>query len=291
MIIIYYHGADFDGKASGAVVYNALKGDSEPVQLKAIDYGTYDFQEEYEKWTDEVSEVYLVDFSFQGNMDKAHKKLGDKLIFIDHHKTAIEEIEGMDIKGVREVGKAACRLCWDYFHPNDEEPEAIKLIGMYDVWDLTEKVEKFQLGVSLFDLAPDSATWNSLFKSSPDLISDICIKGETIGKYLSIENAQFAKRYGFEVKIDGYNAICLNQGKGSKPFDSIFDPEKHDLRLSFCKMQKEGQWRVSFYSDETGPDVSELAKSRGGGGHRGASGCEVTTSQLNEILKEQSDEV
>jgi oligoribonuclease NrnB/cAMP/cGMP phosphodiesterase (DHH superfamily) len=282
MNIIYYHNADFDGKASGAVVYNALKGNVS-IYLRGIDYGTYDFDEEIQRWTEEDT-VYLVDFSFQGNMEKAHKILGDRLIFIDHHKTAIEEIEGLDIKGLREVGKAACRLCWSYFYPDTPEPEAVKLIGMYDVWDLNEKVEDFQLGVGLLDLDPDSANWKTLFKSDETLIENICEKGKVIGKYLSIKNEEFAKKNGFEIDIEGYRAVCLNSSHGSKPFDSIFDSEEHDIMLAFSKTKEPNIWKVSFYSEDNGPDVSEIAKNLGGGGHRNASGCEIKTSKLMGIL-------
>lgn len=282
MNIIYYHNADFDGKASGAIAYNALKTTGSNY-LRGIDYNSFDFNEEYEKWQEDDI-VYLLDFSFQGNMEKAFKKLGDRLIFIDHHKTSIEEIEGLDVKGIRQIGKAACRLCWSYFYPNIPEPEAITLIGRYDVWDLNEKVEDFQLGIGLLYLDPESPNWKTLFKSDETLIENICEKGKTIKKYLSIKNEDFAQKNSFEINIDGYRAICLNLRSGSKPFDSIFDSNRHDIMLSFIKMKDDNIWNLSFYSKDNGPDVSELAKKYGGGGHKNASGCEIKTSKLIEIL-------
>lgn len=284
MNIIYFHNADNDGKTSGAIVYNALG--EENCVLKGIDYGMYDFEKEYKSWTDEDI-VYLVDFSFQkeGEMEKAYLKLKDRFIFIDHHKTAIEQIKDLPIKGLRRIGISACRLCWEYFYPDIEEPEAVKLIGMFDVWELNKKVETFQLGVSMLDLNPKSQNWKTLFKSDKDFINKICNDGEIIQKYLNINNKNKADKYSFEITIEGYKAICINDIKsGSKVFDSVFDSDKHDIMLSFGKMSKYGMWSISFYSVEGGPDVSKLAKTFGGGGHKNASGCEVSTEKLKTIL-------
>jgi oligoribonuclease NrnB/cAMP/cGMP phosphodiesterase (DHH superfamily) len=284
MNIIYYHNADNDGKTSGAIVYNALG--RENCLLKGLDYGMYDFEKEYKSWKkDDI--VYLVDFSFQknGEMEKAFLKLRDRFIFIDHHKTAIEQIKGLPIKGLRRIGISACRLCWEYFYPNDEEPEVVKLIGMYDVWDLNKKVETFQLGVSMLDLSPDSENWKVLFKSDKEFIKKICDDGEVIQKYLNIDSKNKVKKFAFEHKIENYNAICMNAVKsGSKIFDSVFDEKKHDIMVTFGKMSKYGMWNISFYSKDNGPDVSELAKSFGGGGHKNAAGCEVSTEKLKIIF-------
>lgn len=285
MNYIYYHGADNDGKSSGAVVYRAIKNDG-PNKLVPIDYGLYNFEDEYEKWND-GDKVYLVDFSFEkDNMARTLEKLGKNFIFIDHHQTAIDDIKELDIEGLRRVGTAACRLCWEYFFPDEDEPESIKLIGVYDVWDLNAKVEVFQLGVSLLDLSPNSQNWAALFRSQKSLIDDICKQGEIVQKYSNIEFSKIADKGAFEIEFEGQKAICINGLKlNSKSFDSVFDPKKYDMMIAFGKTKKPNIWSLSFYSkQDTGPDISVIAKKYGGGGHRNASGCEMTTDKITNLL-------
>ena len=64
-------------------------------------------------------------------------------------------------------------------------------------------------------------------------------------------------------------------------FSSIWNPEKYDAMLTFG--YRKGQWTVSLYSDRDDVDVSVIAKNRGGGGHKGASGfqCKELPFELN----------
>lgn len=285
MNIIYYHGSDNDGKTSGAIIYNAVK-ESGPCKLKGLDYGKYDFDEEYNSWT-ENDTVYLADFSFQGkgHMEKAFEKLKERFVYIDHHKTAIDELGDLGVRGLRMDGIAACRLCWAYCHPRAEEPEAVRLIGMYDVWELTPKVETFQLGVSILDLDPTSENWKALFRSDKDLISDICKNGEIIQKHVIAENKKIAEKGAFETTLDGKSAICINSIKSnSQVFDSVFDEKKHDIMVSFYKGSTENSWNVSLYSKKDGVDTSEISKKYGGGGHKKASGFQIDTMGLIKLL-------
>jgi len=285
MIYIYYHSADDDGKTSGAIMYEALKG-QDSISLRGIDYAKYDFETECNSWDPKTDKVYLADFNFEGNMDKALDKMGENFIFIDHHKTAIEEIEGLEINGLRQVGIAACRLCWKYFFPNKPEPKSVTLIGRYDVFDLDDEVETFQLGVSLLDLSPDSINWRTVFKSSPEFIAETCQKGELIRKYVEIKNRETAEMSSHEINLEGYVTVALNaRGDRTRAFQSVFDPNKHEVMMSYVKMNQGDLWKVSFFSEKDDVDVSEIAKKFGGGGHANASGCEIDSETLMEILK------
>ena len=67
-------------------------------------------------------------------------------------------------------------------------------------------------------------------------------------------------------------AVALNTAaRGSWQFNSVYDPEKHDVMVAYCKL-KTGKWRVGLYSTKPGVDCGAIAKSLGGGGHKGAAG-------------------
>jgi hypothetical protein len=69
-----------------------------------------------------------------------------------------------------------------------------------------------------------------------------------------------------------YRCICLNTPLfSSASFDSVWDPEKHDVMVPFARMAN-GKWKVSLYSTKPTIDCGAIAKAFGGGGHHGAAG-------------------
>ena len=69
------------------------------------------------------------------------------------------------------------------------------------------------------------------------------------------------------VKAEGYPGCLLCGGTGYI--------EPYDLMITFCR-RKDHKWNVSLYSTKEHVDCGAVAKSFGGGGHKGAAGfqCE-----------------
>ena len=131
---ICFHHNDPDGHASGAIVCYAL-GDE--VTLIESDYdGTpipWDLVEQAEQ-------VIVTDFSFPiGDMQRLAD--GREMVWIDHHKSAMLEFEGIadTWAGIRDLSEAACVLTWKHFFPDQPVPRAIVLIGDRDIWRWAEK--------------------------------------------------------------------------------------------------------------------------------------------------------
>lgn len=274
----FYHSADLDGHCSGAIVKYAFP----ECEMIGINYGQefpWDTIEE-----DEV--VFMVDFSLQPFEDM--EKLNDtcvELHWFDHHKTAIDEAHkrGFFASGVQslEVGKAACELVWGWLNET-EIPPTVRLLGRYDVWDHSNPdTLPFQYGMRFIeDTSPDDQNlWVPLFKGSNKYFHEILSRGRVLLKYETTQNAKFCKAYAFKTELNGMKAICANRGfTNSKLFDSVYDPEEHHLMIAFCRLKLPAQkWTVSLYSTRDDVDCSAIAKSFGGGGHKGAAGfqCEI----------------
>jgi oligoribonuclease NrnB/cAMP/cGMP phosphodiesterase (DHH superfamily) len=73
------------------------------------------------------------------------KKKAKLFIWIDHHKSAIEENNAVDctLLGLRREGTAACELTWEYLM-HSPVPKPVKLLGAYDVHNLSDQVLHFQ---------------------------------------------------------------------------------------------------------------------------------------------------
>lgn len=280
----FFHSADLDGHASGAVVKYFMPN----VELCPINYGQ---QFPWERIRpNEI--IYLVDFSLQpwDQMERLNQACCGELIWIDHHQTAIDEWAkaGAPFGGIREVGTAACVLAWRYFAPDIKVPRSLELLSLYDVWQHEDsEVLPFQYRLRMEETMPSKEAmllWRGLleadvlrvnaWKRLPELIEE----GKLLLRYEEQQNKKFAGVYTFGTTFQGLRAICCNRGfTNSKVFDSVYDPEKHDLMITFCRLPlPKKKWTVSLYSTKPEIDVGILAKTMGGGGHAGASGfqCE-----------------
>ena len=166
--VVIYHRADYDGIFCREIARKFLPD----ATLIGWDYG------DLVPTPDVVSAedtLYMLDISVEGLMGHP------KLIWIDHHKSAMEKFTGTPpngIPGYRIDGVAACRLAYQWFehhthlvksgyhnpdhemHQADlpkkqdfidrivEEPLAVRLAGEYDIWDKRDSnAELFQHGL------------------------------------------------------------------------------------------------------------------------------------------------
>lgn len=265
----FYHRVDYDGKCSGAIV----KMKHPDCELIGIDYGDqfpWDLIHE-----DDV--VWMVDFCLQPFSDMVRLKAKcRKLIWIDHHKTAIEaaELEGFECEGVRCIGLAGCESTWNYTH-STTMPSAVYYLGRYDVWDhKNPNVLPFQFGIRLDNpLAVDVNWWHEVF-CNEHRVTEIVKVGQTIQKYQEQSHAGVCQLAGFDLRWEGLRWTVINGPyRGSMVHKSRFDPAKHDAMLGFYWTGS--QWMFSLSTDRPDIDVSAIAKKYGGGGHRGAAGFQA----------------
>lgn len=282
-----YHRGDLDGYSSGAIV-RAASPDPDIVMVP-MEYGD---PIPWELLMDRDC-VYVVDFNLAPLSKEmiALQNAVPRLVWIDHHKSAIDEAEKIDFNppGLRRVGQAACELCWEYFFGGSTKlPHAIWLLGRYDVWDrgASPEIDPFQAGMQAQahtnPIDPESNDfWNLAFLSSEKFLSDRLREGELILQY----QQGLYKRYqenAHEVFFYDKVWVALNVQKvGSQAFEGIYDPEKHHGCISYFRTSH--GWVVSLYSLDDREDFSKIAKSYGGGGHPSACGFTVKSTSYDAL--------
>jgi oligoribonuclease NrnB/cAMP/cGMP phosphodiesterase (DHH superfamily) len=175
-------------------------------------------------------------------------------------------------------------------------PLGVKLLGRYDVWDHSDPdVLPFQYGMRSYDTHPESSIWEEVFSEYHCYThAEQCIKnGKAILRYVQKTDRIYAESCAFETKIKFKDetmfkeipAIAVNKGlANSKLFDGIWDVKKHPIAMTF--VWRNDKWTVSLYTtEETGIDVSEIAKSFGGGGHKCAAGFQCNRLPFDPYLK------
>ena len=268
----FYHSSDFDGHCSGAIV----KLYHPNAKMYPINYDDIFPWDEIEK--DDI--IYMVDFGLQPFSDMIKlNKMCDMLIWIDHHKTAIDNMKesGEKFYGIQRNGIGACALVWEYFKTKNKIPYCVELLAEYDVWNHSNPhTLSFQYGLRTFkDTHPideNMYLWKKVFKSTYEFIDDTCDIGNIILDYEKQINKKVCEIQAFETYLQDYFAIAINRGiSSSKMFDSVWNNEKYDLMISFYISNK-NEWFVSLYTDKEGVNVGEITKSFGGGGHIRAAG-------------------
>lgn len=296
MIHCIYHNKDLDGFASGAIVNYFYDN---KVRAHGYDYeGVIPYNFSYKAFTEDT--LYIVDCSFSKELTKLLCDNFAKVIWIDHHKSAIEELKDFthpNFWNKSKVGVAACELVWDYFFPNVATPEPITLLGIYDSWRKENKlfwdndVLPFQFGMRVicnsvetfpeWVFIPDISSFNKR-----SFIANVKEQGRAILKYQENSNL-FTCKSAFEdilcvTEDESYRVIMLNSVIGnSDMFKSVYN-SSHDMMCRFSFDGKE--WSFSLYSDKPNIDCGAIAKKLGGGGHKGAAGFKLTQNMASQTF-------
>lgn len=273
--MIVLHHDDSDGRLAAYIVARrAVQGSISSDTATFIEM-TYDKQVPFDK-IPKGETVWIVDFSIPPGDMKKLLKITPNVIWIDHHKSAIERYadwDGPDIKGTREVGKSGCLLTWEYLYPKAAAPGFVKLVDDYDIWAFKygDETRNFYFGAMCENTDPGpGCLWEQLWDDKAE-VGDIVNAGRAIRSYLDNLYEGHLKNV-YEVEYRGLVCLVLNTPiMGSQAFKDRIN--KYDMCMTYCWNGR--QWRIGFYSTKSNVDCSEQAMWLGGGGHKGAAGAHV----------------
>lgn len=260
-MICFFNKSDLDGRCAGAIV----KYKYPECKMIGVDYN--DPPPVFEK----QETIFVVDFCFSLETMIMWERVHN-LVWIDHHDTSIKKVMSVIApKGLRSTEFAACELTWMFLFPDEKPmPKAVHYLGQYDVWDhKNPKTLQFQYGMRAEKYTdPNSELWPSLFKHDA-LFDTILQTGEIIFEYQTNQDKIIAAGMAYEAEFEGLHAIVINKPfSNSKVFDSVYDPDKHDIMVVFGV--KPGEIKYSLYCTKPEIHVGKLAEKFGGGGHAGA---------------------
>jgi oligoribonuclease NrnB/cAMP/cGMP phosphodiesterase (DHH superfamily) len=273
MPVIFHHN-DADGRLSAAIAYSVIP----EAKLFEVGYKSEIPFNEIEK--DDV--VIILDFSFQKDGDwKKLFEITKHVVWIDHHKTAIEKFKKEfawlgDIKGSRKLDKSGAYQAWEFFYTGKKIPYVVNLVDKWDTWTHNgdSDVVDFIRGLEIQDCSPESMLWKSLLFGKGDgpanLFKEINLHGKAISKYFDKISKDQLEHNSYEVVFEGYKCLVCNTAQLRGGF---FDSKPgYDVYISYVYNGRSFQFRI----ESKKIDVSEIAKKYGGGGHAGASGfsCE-----------------
>ena len=273
--ICYYHSADLDGIGSAAIVKKVYPD----AKLVGVDHD--------DDWNaaDIVDSLcIIVDFSFP-NMEEL-KQYPDTLCWIDHHKTAMEKNKKLwnskDIDGIRSLKKSGCELTWEWFFPHEKIPRAIELIGDRDMWKFKyPETKDFTTYAHMKIKTPEDINWDWMLDASLEVgyLDGFFQNGKLLNE-AQLDRVKKTFDQGWDGIIDGHKARFMNTNHDMSDVGSYASGEK-GYPVAVTIGFNEDKIFVGLRSKTI--DVSEIAKKRGGGGHKYAAGFTIEKKLLGDL--------
>lgn len=289
---VLYHANCWDGFCAAWVARKWLHGD---VEYIPVQYG------QEPPAIEPKSRLYIVDFSYSREQLFKWWTPGpnavERLVVLDHHKTAQEALCGFDEECVAngmdaptivfDMNHSGGRLAWEHFfgrehrsrysNPDDLRPWLVDYTEDRDLWRWTLPMSR-EVNAALRSYPLDFDLWDSFAGFDKEVaLQKFYNDGSAIlrSEAVMIDNHI---RHAREIELEGHKIMAVNAtvlfsdiaGKlaEGRPFGAAY----------FDRGDGRRQW--SLRSTDAGVDVADIAKRRGGGGHRNAAGFEESTMEI-----------
>ena len=298
-VAIIYHKIDFDGICSYAVLRKSAElvgasvqpfpyNNGEPFNA---DLGGFD--------TVLIADICLPPELMMGLLAYKHQRT----VWIDHHKTSIDlsvEYGFSEMEGVREIGKGACELAFDWAFGRAVSGsgvisrKAVEYLSCFDVWDKERydwenEVLPFQYGMrNRYGLDADKfyANLDALLDPKEDIVGQITDEGRAILHYVRSSGRYACSAYGFEVTVGGkVKALCLMTAQfGSLPMEE--SARERGCQICMCVNRlRDGRFKISMFGNSELHLGDYLKEHYGGGGHAGAAGAVISEKQFLKLIR------
>ena len=297
MIKLFTH-TDLDGISCEILGKIAFEED---INVVRCNYGDIDAKvEEFINRAEEYDKLFITDISVNKEIADKLLSVSDKVILLDHHKTALwlnEYPYALVQVEDESVGKmCGAYLFYEYLKKNHKEFDdtpALKLfidyVRMYDTWEWKEKYDNI-IPKRLNDLMYIDGPNEFIDKMVYRLGNNLFIFDDTDLMKLQIEQTYI-------------NSYITQKNETLMVNDSLFpeytvgitfaDKYISELGNKLCELHPELDFvvlinmstlAVSYRTVKDDLDLSDIAKRFGGGGHPKASGSRFDASIVNDML-------
>lgn len=255
--VVLYHGHCADGFGAAWAAWQKLGDDADYLPVR---HGNPPPE------LPDGAVVYILDFSYRRNViEDLHHRL-EKLVVIDHHRTAEKDLEGLDY-ALFDNEKSGAVLAWEYFFPDRSVPELLRYVMDRDLWlDALPRSREVFAALNAYPM--DFQVWSDLD------VAELAEEGEPILRYqqqqvaLLCDQARMETLAGYEVPV--VNAAVLGSEVGEELLKRY--PDSPFVAIYFDRNDGIRQWSLRSREDF---DVSQIAREYQNGGHRQAAGFET----------------
>lgn len=296
--LVIYHAGCWDGFCAAWLLHRAFPG----AEFHAAHYGT-------EPPDVAGKDVFVVDFSYKRDAMRRILSAARAVVVLDHHKTAEAELAGLvdeftmrpDLIWNRpgselpvihfDMAKSGGRLTWEYLYRklwskfeyvyvanNNEKCDAahapwlVNYTEDRDLWryklDWSREINAWLRSYPL-----DFALWDKFAMIGPGCEAwDVRVDAGAAILRSERQMVEDHVRHAREIEMDGHKVLSVN---ATVLFSDIAGELAKGRPFGACYFDRfDGKRQWSLRSAPDGIDVSEVARRRGGGGHKHAAGFE-----------------
>lgn len=240
--------------------------------------------------------VLIVDFSWPAEQLEQIAETATTVLALDHHKTAQSALSGMNqiVRPTHEnvircfsrmsggprsrilvefdMERSGARMAWNFAHPGANPHVIVNLVEDRDLWRFNFPETK-PIRMLLQSVLRDFGAWDEVASHiSADLLGAVST-GRAIQRFYDARVEEMAVSAGVQT-FYGFDRVPV----AHVPYAFVSDVcnrllELHpDAPFAAACVVAYGETTYSLRSDNGREDVSEIAKSHGGGGHRNAAG-------------------
>ena len=276
-----YHGNCADGFTAAWAVRRAL-GDE-------VEFYPGVYQNEPPDVTDR--DVLMVDFSYKRPVIEAMAAKARSVCILDHHKSAATDLAGLPepepfrtwldalpppLCALFDMERSGAGLAWDYFHPGANRPNLVNYVEDRDLWRFNLPLSR-EVNAYIFAHAYTFDNWDHLERETRDHmgVQRVADMGGAIEKKHHKDVAELVGIVGREMVIGGQKIPVANLPYTLTSDAGHLMATGHASKAAACYWDTPEGRVFSLRSTDDGPDVSEIAKRYGGGGHAHAAGFRV----------------
>jgi oligoribonuclease NrnB/cAMP/cGMP phosphodiesterase (DHH superfamily) len=274
---VIYHGDCIDGYASAFACYYYNKINKTKKKITYI-AGVY------QKRPPMVSNknVLICDFSYKNKTLKEMIKDANKLIILDHHKSAEKDLRDIDTQHKHfNIKHSGAYITWAYFFGEKNIPMMIHYIQDNDIFK--KEFSETKAFTSFIFNIPKTFDAYEKFLNDDYINKTVIPIGEGMIKqnetYINEGVKKAAVNFLF---IDNklYFVATVNTSiMKSEIGNQLFNTYEHiNFAICYSKNIYTGETYLSLRSIDKATDVEEIASKFGGGGHRNAAGLSVFNS-------------
>ena len=245
-------------------------------------------------------DVILVDFSYKRPVLEKMLQSGDvkqanTILILDHHKTAAEDLAGLSapeenkfdprwwrsnweqecawpVRCLFDMERSGAQMAWDFFFPGKPRPILVDYVGDRDLWKFKMPGSR-EMAALIFSYPYEFDSWTELVYRCGTIAGREAMisEGRAIERKHHKDIAELVKVTRRTMRIGGIEMPVANL-----PYTLTSDAgnlmAKSANGVAACYWDTPNGRVFSLRSTEDGPDVSEIAKGYGGGGHKHAAG-------------------
>jgi hypothetical protein len=228
--------------------------------------------------------VYILDFSFSADILRAIEAQAAKLVLLDHHKSAADQLEGYVCGcGVIhfDMKKSGARLAWEFFLPQQDVPALVRHVEDRDIW--VWQYPQSAAFLAALDMEPfEFARWRDIAAFGADELADFSSRGQAMDDKFNML-AQGLAENAAPLTFNGVAGLMVNApGVFHSLVGDILSRKSGTFALMWT-VDKAGVIKAGLRS-QPGFNCIPLAESMHGGGHAQACGFKLPRERLPELL-------